>query len=110
MKVYLNISKEYFAYSALYKILRQLGLRDVVINKNVMEAHLEELRGKFNFEHLNKDLVFNLLREDIDLCVVCTDGEDKQTNFLMKYCVKHRIPMLLLTNLVEEDNCLLEVV
>ena len=110
MNVYLSIAKEYFVYTPMYNTLRRLNIREVLVDKVLIEDHLEALRGKFNLTNIGDGQLFNVLREDVDLCVICTDGEDPDSVFLMKYCIKHRIPMLMFTNLDEETNCLLEIV
>ena len=106
MKVYLNIADTYFAYEALYKLLNQLQLQNIIISNNINEEHLKNLRGKLCLEIIKKNQLYNVLREDIDLVFICTDGEDSQSLYLTKYCVNHRLPMVLLTNIVEPSTYL----
>lgn len=108
MKIYLNIAKGYFAYTSLYKILSQLNIDNLIVCK-MSDEHLTELRGKYQIEVIKKDSLYNVLRTDIDMVILCTDGEDSGSIYLTKYAITHRLPVLFLTNLVE-SNCILEVV
>ena len=106
MKIYLSVADNYFAYESLYKLLNQLQIQDIIICDKINEEHLHNLRGKLKLEIIKKNHLYNVLRTDIDLVFICTDGEDSQSIYLTKYCVNHRLPLVLLTNIVEPSTYL----
>jgi len=108
MNVHLIVAPEYNAFNILYKTLALLKIDRVTMSRHAIQDDIKEVRHHMNVEIVKKPHVYNYLREHCDMVVVCTDGENAHATYVIKYCINHRIPILILTNLVE-TNTYLEV-
>lgn len=102
MLIHLNIADEYFAYLPIYSLLNKLGDYKIIVCDSLNEEHLLEFRDKVKFEIIKKGDLYNVVRNDVDLVIIGTDGEDKHSIYMCKYCINHRIPVVLFTNLLDE--------
>ena len=106
MNIFLSIAKDYHAYPALTKLTGQLKLDKFIISNKMNPEHLQTLRGQYELEVVNNAKLFNIIRTDVSLIILCTDGEDPASLYLTKHAILHRIPLLILSNLVDHDAIL----
>ena len=104
MKILLNMSETFFAYSELVKVTEKLKINEFLMSSDTLQEHIQVLKDIYLVELVKHKDLYNVLRDEVDLAITCTDGEDTSSTYLIKYCIKHRIPILLLTNITEHSS------
>ena len=101
MNIFLHLSPKYKAYKNLLETLKLCKLEEVCVSTKLAVVHYDELAMLIQkLTIIETDFLYDFLLNS-DLMIICTDGEDEQTENFIRYAVKHKIPILILHNFSE---------
>ena len=90
------ISKNYNYYELVSQLIQaQRPITDIILCKyRPLDVELFR-RDSIPFQVVQKDILFNFIRDTAFLTMIFYDGEDTHAEVLVKYCEAHRVPLLI---------------
>ena len=93
------ISKHYNYYEYVKQILNDLQPVNNYVLCRYNSLDIQTLRmASIPFTIVQKDLLYNFIRDESFLTILFYDGEDSHAADLIRYCEAHRRPILLNAN------------
>jgi serine kinase of HPr protein (carbohydrate metabolism regulator) len=96
------ISNQYIDKRKYEEVLKTFDNLFNYVMSHYSQTIVKDLRYMgIKYDLIAKDQLYNFLREETQYVIVFYDFEDKHTEDIIKYCSKHRIPILVVNSAYE---------